>query len=396
MKPLRLVPALLLPLASSDALAQRRSGELFERVVGVLAESYYDEGFRERELPDLARRYAEAARAADSLDEERYVVHELLSRIPVSHLGLLSSQGRDRMWAELGGKAVLTFGFQLVEVDGGWFADWVYEGGPADRAGVVRGDEVLSIDGVHPSRSERLDWRTDDCALPDPAIHALLGEEGDEIELVIRRGEGRRGRLRLAIERYSAWEAARQSVAEYDVGPFRVGFVHYWYIQMSGPSRFLRELCTERFADCDALVFDLRGRGGAAHEAFRIARDLDAREGVWRKPLVLLVDDGTRSAKEVITHELRTSHSAIVVGEKTPGAVIPATFRDVGSDTVLMFPSFTLGTHTSEIEGVGIVPDVEVAYPLSWTAGADPVLEAGLLAARAWCEEIACTPTVGR
>ena len=157
---------------------------------------------------------------------------------------------------------------------------------------------------------------------------------------------------------------------------------------MSGGSSLLRDLCTDRFSDCDALVFDLRGRGGAAHEALQIIEHLDASQGLWRKPLVLLIDDATRSAKEIISHDLQRSGSALIVGEKTPGAVIPATFTDVGSDTFLMFPSFTLGRYTEEIEGLGVTPDVPVAYPLPWTAGADPVLEAGFLAAQAWCEEL--------
>lgn len=390
--PLRLLPLVLATLAT-PAPAQQR-GELYQRVVDVLAESYYDDAFRARELPELARRYAPAARAAETLDEERGVVHELLARIPVSHLGLLSTAGRDAMWSELRGAQRWMLGCQLVRLEEGWFLDWVYEGGPADRAGLARGDEVLTIDGVPPERSPRLDWRTDDSALPDPPIHALLTEEGDVVDLHVRRRRGLEGRVSLPALPYSGWEASRRSVAVHELGPFRIGYVHYWFIPLSGGARFLRELCEERFADCDALVFDLRGRGGAGHEALRIVSDLDAESGSWRRPLVLLVDSATRSAKEVISFELQRRGSALVVGEKTPGAVIPATFRDVGFDTVLMFPAFTLGSYTEHVEGKGVTPDVHAEYPLAWSEGADPVLEAGLAAARAWCEE--ASPAVHR
>ena len=251
------------------------------------------------------------------------------------------------------------------------------------------GDEVLTLDGLAPEHSPRVDWRTDDCALPDPAIHAVLAEPQDTVRIMLRRGPSKTGRLALSAEQYSGWEAAKESVDIRSVGPFQVGYVHYWFIPMSGGSSLLRDLCTDRFRECDALVFDLRGRGGAAHEAMQIIEHLDSRGGLWRKPLVLLVDDATRSAKEVISYDLQKSGSALVVGEKTPGAVIPATFTDVGSDTFLMFPSFTLGRYTEESEGVGVTPDIPVAYPLAWTAGADPVLEAGFLAAQVWCEELA-------
>ena len=95
-----------------------------------------------------------------------------------------------------------------------------------------------------------------------------------------------------------------------------------------------------------------------------------------------------RSAKEVIAHELQAEGDALIVGEKTHGAVIPASFEDVGQGAVLMFPSFTLGRYTDQIEGTGVTPDIRVDYPLAWTAGADPILEAGLEAARAWCSSL--------
>lgn len=385
---LHLLPLLLLvaPQLQAPAQAQER-GVLLERVVEVLGKSYYDKDLRAK-IPAIAEGFRAAAASAETLNEERQVVHEFLSNLQVSHLGLMSTRGRDSMFAELFAQRAWMFGFQLVHVEEGWFVDWVYEGGPADRAGLERGDEVLSLDGVPPASSPRVDWRTDDCALPDPAIHGVLAEPGDSVDIVLRRGPGKQGRLVLSASEYSGWEATQESVSIKQLGPFSVGYVHYWFIPMSGGSKLLRELCTDRFSDCDALVFDLRGRGGAAHEALQIIKHLDAAEGLWRKPLVLLIDDGTRSAKEVISHDLKQSGSALVVGEKTPGAVIPATFTDVGSDTFLMFPSFTLGRYTDEIEGVGVTPDIAVAYPLPWTAGADPVLEAGFLAARAWCEEL--------
>jgi len=44
--------------------------------------------------------------------------------------------------------------------------------------------------------------------------------------------------------------------------------------------------------------------------------------------------------------------------------------------------------HEERLEGAGVTPDVPVAYPLPWTAGDDPLLRAGLLAAEAWCDEL--------
>ncbi len=78
---------------------------------------------------------------------------------------------------------------------------------------------------------------------------------------------------------------------------------------------------------------------------------------------------------------------SMLVGEKTPGAVIPASFEDVGAGMVLMFPSFTLGNYTRAIEGVGVPVDFEARYALAYTAGKDAILSQGLRVAAAWAAE---------
>jgi carboxyl-terminal processing protease len=95
-------------------------------------------------------------------------------------------------------------------------------------------------------------------------------------------------------------------------------------------------------------------------------------------PIVALLDRQSRSAKDVLAYELKRTGIARLVGEPTAGAVIPASFADVGHDTILMFPSFKLPRYTEILEFKPVQPDVYVerAGPLS--AGADPILEAGL------------------
>jgi C-terminal processing protease CtpA/Prc len=80
----------------------------------------------------------------------------------------------------------------------------------------------------------------------------------------------------------------------------------------------------------------------------------------------------------VFAWEFKERDIGKVVGEKTAGAVIPATFVPVGEDMVLMFPSFRLPKYTNILEGIGVTPDVAVRDDIPYAQGADPILEAGI------------------
>ncbi len=370
--------ALLLALVSP-------APDLFERVVDVLAERFYDEDFREAELPALVRRFAPLAERAESPEREREVVDALLGQIPVSHLALLSSATYAKMHDELNGRAAPTLGFQLVELEGAYFVHWLLEGGPADRMGLLRGDRILAIDGEPVARSRRLDWSSDDAALPDPNLHAVNCSRDELVLLDVERAPGLVNQLALRARNDSGFAASQRSVQVFEEEGFSIGYVHLWYIHMRGAAELVQNALEGPLAECEAWIFDLRGRGGSAAEVRRISQAV-ARAS--NRPLVLLTDSETRSAKEVLAYDLRAREDVLIVGETSAGAVIPATFQSVGDGATLMFPSFTLGRYTQLLEGKGVAPDIEVEDDLAYAAGRDAILDAGRSAAAAWLAEL--------
>jgi carboxyl-terminal processing protease len=243
---------------------------------------------------------------------------------------------------------------------------------------VKRGDRVLTIDDLEPALSPRLDWRSDDAALPDPPTHALIAKETDRIALRLERREGQFLDIDFAAEEYSALEAARNSAQVIEVGGRKIAYIHFWFVHSTTMDKLLERLVRNEFKECEALVFDLRGRGGAAHMVTNVLRVLASRTSRWRKPIVALIDSNTRSAKEMMAYELKTRRLGVLVGQTTAGALLPATFAKVGGDSVLMYPAFHLGKHTEAIEGKGVAPDVEVESPLPFSAGEDPIRDAGI------------------
>jgi carboxyl-terminal processing protease len=357
------------------------SGTLFENVLAVLQKSYYDQRFRKDELPKLASRYDAKAKRAKTLREERDVVQQFLSHIPASHLGLLSKRTYRNMINELQGRPYPTFGFQLVEIKGKSYACFVLEGGPAGRAGLLAWDRIVSIDGVATERSPRVDWRSDDAHIPDerdPPVHQLLASEGERIDIRVERARGVFLNISIPVEAYSAFAAAKASARIIKVDGHSFGYLHLWYIHLSGAPELLREKLAGEFRDCDGLILDLRGRGGNGNAIPQILDVLRDDRVSRRRPVITLLDRQSRSAKDVLAYELKRTGLARLVGERTAGAVIPATFADVGHETILMFPSFKLPRYTDLLELKPVDPDVFVERSGPFSGGDDSILKAGL------------------
>ncbi|HEX5070278.1 MAG TPA: S41 family peptidase [Vicinamibacterales bacterium] len=382
------VPRTASPEAQLEALARPQiretSGTLFENVAKVLAANYVDKEFRAKELPSLVEQYRPKAAAAASLLEQRQVVQDFLSHIPASHLGLLSAGTHRTMMADLLQVAYPSFGFQVIGTGASAYAAMVLEGGPAARAGLLAGDRLVTIDGTPVEESPRLDWRSDDAYIADerdPSVRRVIASDADRIALRVERRPGEFVNVTIAAEDYTAFDAAEASVRIIRSGGVSIGYVHFWYVHMAGVPDLIKHALAGRLKNVDALIVDLRGRGGSGNEVKAI---VDAVADVGRKtsrPVVALADRQSRSAKDILAYEFK-KHGIRIVGEATAGAVIPASFADVGHDSVLMFPTMKLDKYTDLLELKPTQPDVLVERAGMFAAGVDPIVEAGVAEAR--------------
>lgn len=136
------------------------------------------------------------------------------------------------------------------------------------------------------------------------------------------------------------------------------------------------------------LILDLRGNpGGLLTAAWKVS-DLFLTKGmiVYTKgripesmqeftadsidymsetPVVVLVDNGSASASEIVTGALKDNKRATIVGEKTFGKGVVQTVRPLSQDTALSFTTAKYYTPSGVcIHGIGIQPDVEVKVPV--------------------------------
>lgn len=356
------------------------SGTLFENVAKVLADNYVDKDFRVQQLPTLVEQFRPKAAAAPSLLEQRQVVQEFLSHIPASHLGLLSDGTYRTMMADLVQAAYPSFGFQVIGTGSAAYAGTILEGGPAARAGLLAGDRIVTIDGTPMEDSPRMDWRSDDAYLGDerdPSVRRVVASASDRIVLRVERRPGEFVNITITAENYTAFDAAEASIRIIRSAGATIGYVHFWHVYITGVPDLIKRAIAGRLKNGDALVIDLRGRGGSGSEVASIVDVLaDFRKKTGR-PVVALTDRQSRSAKDILAYEFK-QHGIRLVGEASAGAVIPASFADVGHDSVLMFPSMRLDRYTDLLELNPTEPDVHVERAGMFAAGADPILEAGI------------------
>ncbi len=77
-------------------------------------------------------------------------------------------------------------------------------------------------------------------------------------------------------------------------------------------------------------------------------------------PMVILVDDGSASAAEILTVALKRNHRAIIMGNRTFGKGTVQIMQDVGKGALKITIGQYLGPGRVSIQGVGIMPHIEL------------------------------------
>lgn len=240
---------------------------------------------------------------------------------------------------------------------------------PAQGAGLKRGDVIREING-----SPVIDMSSDD------AVNRIKGPEGTEVSLEVERS-GSPLRFELTRAQIELPNLLSKTIDE-DLG----------YIRLFGFARGAGDqVRTEIQALLDdgvkGVVLDLRDNGGGLfQEAVEVASTFieDGEIVTYRQraqddivyeakgdafqdlPVVVLVNEGTASASEIVAGALQDRDRAMVIGTKTYGKgsvqeVLPLSDSSALKLTIAAY----LTPDGHDINGNGIEPDVEVAETAS-------------------------------
>jgi carboxyl-terminal processing protease len=154
----------------------------------------------------------------------------------------------------------------------------------------------------------------------------------------------------------------------------------------------LQDAIGRKLREARALVLDFRNGWGGCNPDFvnlfnasvpsltSIGRDGKRRlfDPQWRGPLFVLINEGTRSGKEVVSYALKKHHLGTLVGQRTAGAVVGGSCFLLSDRSLLYLAVADSLVDGVRLEGVGVAPDVEVEDALPYAAGADPQLDRAL------------------
>jgi len=262
-------------------------------------------------------------------------------------------------------------GIEVLQVDGTLRIVAPIDDTPASRAGIKPGDSIIKVDGkvVDPENI-------------DDMFKALRGDPGSKVTLTILHEKSDRPiDLPLVREKISVTSV---KVREIEPG--------YAYIRLSqfqddtAPDleKKLGELIRKNGPQKGA-VLDLRSNpGGLLTAAVGVSDDFlnsgtivttrgrlqdsnlsfEAHAGdlLNGAPMVVLVDNGTASAAEIVSGALKDNHRALIIGRRTFGKGVVQTVLPLDNDHAVKITTARYYTpNGTSIQAEGIKPDIALA-----------------------------------
>src|SRR5690606_26129070 len=98
----------------------------------------------------------------------------------------------------------------------------------------------------------------------------------------------------------------------------------------------------------------------------------------WDRPVVAIIDEGSRSGLEVFAYSLR-ANGILLIGARTAGALLAGRAFLLPDDSIMILAvSDAVLEENTRLEGRGLHPDVPVPYMLPYSAGKHPQREVAL------------------
>lgn len=369
----------------------RSYSELFEEIVNIVESHFYNPIQITQDFPEIKATYRPRLSNVSSPKEFSSLVNKMLNELNASHTYYLTPDDYEyyqlcALFSKIpvisnlfSGKEVLypTVGILTQIIEKRVFIVSVLAGSVAEKAGLLKGDEILSVNGE-----------------PYSPIASLRSHIGKDVFFKIRR-KARTEPFTIVMQpvlvnpKQEMLEAQKSSIRIIERTEKSIGYIHiYSYAGYEYHQELLNALTWGKLKEADALVIDLRyGLGGADPSYLNIFNtnipilkmyDRDGTESIfdsqWRKPAVYLVNGFSRSGKELLAFGARKYHFATVIGEQTPGQVLGGRLFPLSNGDTLFLAVQSCNIDGVNLEGIGVSPDIEIPFDIRYSTGQDTQL----------------------
>jgi carboxyl-terminal processing protease len=355
-------------LVSSKTQRQINPEELYELVRLIVDQNYLDPTYNNQDLRiwSLDRRYKGQIK---NYDDSKKAIQTMLASLGDKYTRFLDKteykdelQAIDAKLPGIGIQIGLDKSQRIVVIA-------PIQGTPAFKAGLQPKDEILEVDGTS----------TKGLSIEEVA-NKIRGTPGTNVKIVVQRASEKKEysitRAEIKIEAIPEGQSVKLSD--------QVCYIHFSsFISHDGAEEFADKL--SKLGKCPGLILDLRNNpGGLLDNAISMANmflddDLDIVSTVDRDgyvitkstgdkrlidydgKLVILVNEGSASASEILSGALKDNGRAVLVGEKTFGKGLVQLVRDLpdGSGINITTAKY-LTPNGTDINKIGIQPNYKV------------------------------------
>ncbi len=395
--------------------------KIYSRVCDLVTRKHCDPGMNGANWEELSKTRKDQILRSGSDDEFEKQVQELLNELKTSHTGFRHSKSPN-----VPGRYAISATFMRCNFDGEqrWMFQDVHEGGPAHVAGLRPGDILLQV-------------RNRELKPPEPPIFPL----GDDTQYVVQKPDGKRviGTLNVPSPRSKSHPVIVPKAVLCSQLPDGIGWLKVTMFPgaVGVDLAHMFDTAFVHLRDSTRLIVDLRGNTGGGIGGLRLmsyltpgktevgysltrarkekgyAREklprfgripshkatllwlalrygfidksiLVVTEGLGARPfhgrVVILVNEHTSSAGEMVAAFAEENGLATILGTKTPGRLLSGSAFKAGFGYIVGLPvAAYLTWHGRMIEGKGVTPAVPVELsPDQLIAGEDPQMQSAL------------------
>lgn len=377
---------------STSVCKQRSYPDLYEEIARIVEENFYNPVRISKDFPAIKETYRKQVRHVSTLERFSKLVNAMLRELNASHTYYLTPEDYEyyhlaAIFSQVPAIRTLfmdqevmvpTVGIITQAIEGKIYIASVLAGSAAEKGGLLKGDEILSVNGK-----------------PFSPIASLQSSVGTKVTFKIRRQKKEEPRTImikpiLVNPKQEMLEAERASIRFIKKEGKNIGYIHiYSYAGKEYHEELQNALTWGILKKADALIIDLRyGLGGASPSYLNIfnhniprltSMDKEGKEtstdSQWRKPAVYLVNKFSRSGKELLAFGAKKYQLATVIGENTAGHTLGGRLFPLSSDDLLFLAVQESRIDGVNLEGVGVAPDVEVPFDIRYCSGHDLQLE---------------------